>query len=85
MKLVEPWQWMMALTSLAPVSRTMVLMAWGLRFVLHRGGERALSRVVFAVIGVALASVYAATLVPGTAWPHSFGLGGLFGVEESLG
>ena len=57
----------------------LVLMAWGLRFVLHRGGERALSRVVFAVIGVALASVYAATLVPGSAWPHSFGLGGLFG------
>ncbi len=57
----------------------LVLMAWGLRFVLHRGGERALSRVVFAVIGVALASVYSATLVPGLAWPHSFGLGGLFG------
>ena len=57
----------------------LVLMAWGVRFVLHRGGERALARIVFAVIGVALASVYAATLVPGTAWPHSFGLGGLFG------
>ncbi len=55
------------------------LIAWGMRFVLHRGGERALARVVFAVIGVALASVYAATLVPGTNWPHSFGLGGLFG------
>ncbi|MES2845497.1 MAG: DNA translocase FtsK 4TM domain-containing protein [Pseudomonadota bacterium] len=53
--------------------------AWGLRFVLHRGAERALGRVVFAVIAVALGSVYAATLVPGTDWPHSFGLGGLFG------
>ena len=56
-----------------------VLAAWGLRFVLHRGAERALGRVVFAVIGVALASVYAATLVPGAGWAHSFGLGGLFG------
>ncbi len=57
----------------------LVVIAWGIRFVLHRGGERALARIVFAVIGVAIASVYAAALVPGTAWPHSFGLGGLFG------
>ncbi len=55
------------------------LIIWGGRFILHRGGERALGRVVFAVIAVALASVYAATLVPGIDWPHSFGLGGLFG------
>ncbi|WP_431297979.1 DNA translocase FtsK 4TM domain-containing protein [Tabrizicola sp. BL-A-41-H6] len=56
-----------------------ILAVWGGRFVLHRGGERAVSRVVFAVIAIALASVYAATLVPGADWPHSFGLGGLFG------
>jgi S-DNA-T family DNA segregation ATPase FtsK/SpoIIIE len=56
-----------------------ILGAWGLRYVLHRGGERALGRIVFAVIAVAFASVYAATLVPGAGWPHSFGLGGLFG------
>ncbi|MDT8857387.1 DNA translocase FtsK [Paracoccaceae bacterium Fryx2] len=56
-----------------------VLAAWGVRYVTHRGEDRALSRVVFAVIAVALASVYAATHVPGAAWPHSFGLGGLFG------
>ena len=56
-----------------------VLAAWGGRFVLHRGAERALGRGVFAAIGVALASVYAATLVPGADWSHSFGLGGLFG------
>ncbi len=46
---------------------------------LHRGAERALGRIVFAVIAIAMASVYAATLVPGADWPHSFGLGGLFG------
>jgi DNA segregation ATPase FtsK/SpoIIIE, S-DNA-T family len=55
------------------------LIVWGGRFLAHRGGERALGRVVFAVIAVALASVYSATLVPGADWPHSFGLGGLFG------
>ncbi len=56
-----------------------VLAAWGVRFVLHRGADRAVSRMIFAVIAVALGSVYAATLVPGAGWPHSFGLGGLFG------
>ncbi|MCU0899578.1 MAG: DNA translocase FtsK 4TM domain-containing protein [Cypionkella sp.] len=57
----------------------LILGVWGLRFVLHRGAERAMGRIVFAVIAVALASVFAATLVPGAGWPHSFGLGGLFG------
>jgi S-DNA-T family DNA segregation ATPase FtsK/SpoIIIE len=57
----------------------LILIAWGARFVTHRGAERALGRMVFAVIAVALASVYAATLLPGAEWTHSFGLGGLFG------
>jgi len=56
-----------------------IFAAWGVRFVAHRGGERALGRVVFAVIAVAFAAVHAATLVPGEAWAHGFGLGGLFG------
>ena len=56
-----------------------VLMAWGARFVLHRGAERALGRMVFAVLAIALGSVYAATLVPSESWTQSFGLGGLFG------
>jgi DNA segregation ATPase FtsK/SpoIIIE, S-DNA-T family len=60
-----------------------ILLAWGGRFMLHRGGERAPARIVFAVIAVALASVYGATLVPDASWPHSFGLGGLFG--ETVG
>jgi S-DNA-T family DNA segregation ATPase FtsK/SpoIIIE len=34
---------------------------------------------VFAVIAIALAAIYCATLVPGAEWSHSFGLGGLFG------
>lgn len=59
----------------------LVLVAWGLRFVLHRGEERWAGRLVFAPIFVAVASVHAATLVPGAGWSavHSFGLGGLFG------
>ena len=57
----------------------LILVAWGLRFVLHRGAERAVSRMVFAVIAIAMASVYAATLLPSAMWVHSFGMGGLFG------
>ncbi|MFV0493142.1 MAG: DNA translocase FtsK 4TM domain-containing protein [Pseudorhodobacter sp.] len=57
-----------------------ILFIWGLRFVLHIGQDRAMSRVVFAVIAVALASIYASTHVPGPDWPHpAIGLGGLFG------
>ncbi len=55
------------------------LVIWGLRFVLHRGEERALSRVIFLPIGVALVAVYAALLVPGDEWGQAFGLGGHFG------
>ena len=55
------------------------LAGWGLRFVLHRGEERAVGRLIFAPIAIALGSVYASTLVPSEAWTHSFGLGGLFG------
>lgn len=59
----------------------LVLMVWGLRFMLHLGEDRAIGRLVFAPIAVAIASVYCATLMPGEAWraTHSFGLGGLFG------
>ncbi len=56
-----------------------VLIVWGARFLLHRGTERAIGRVIFAPIFVAVASVYAATLTPGDQWPANFGLGGLFG------
>jgi DNA segregation ATPase FtsK/SpoIIIE, S-DNA-T family len=57
----------------------LVLSAWGLRFVLHRGSERAVQRLLFAPIAIALAAVYASTHVPPADWTHSFGLGGLFG------
>jgi S-DNA-T family DNA segregation ATPase FtsK/SpoIIIE len=57
----------------------LVLIAWGLRFALHYGHERAMGRAVFTPIAVVVASLYAATLVPGANWPPNFGLGGLFG------
>ena len=56
-----------------------VTVIWGLRFILHRGEERAVGRLLFAPLAVALASVYASTHVPLSEWTHSFGLGGLFG------
>ncbi|MFN4173348.1 MAG: DNA translocase FtsK 4TM domain-containing protein, partial [Pseudorhodobacter sp.] len=57
-----------------------ILGIWGVRFVAHVGQNRAIGRVVFAVIAVALGSVFAATHVPGPDWPHpAIGLGGLFG------
>ena len=57
----------------------LILVIWGLRFTFHMGGERAVSRVIFAPIAVALAAVYASTLVTSVTWTHSFGMGGLFG------
>lgn len=58
-----------------------ILLGWGTRFALHLGTERALGRLIFAPIAVALGSIYAATLQPGPEWiaTHGFGLGGLFG------
>ncbi|MEP3348166.1 MAG: DNA translocase FtsK 4TM domain-containing protein [Litoreibacter sp.] len=56
-----------------------VSIVWGIRFVMHRGEERAVGRLIFAPLAIALASVYASTHVPVSEWTHSFGLGGLFG------
>ncbi len=55
------------------------LLVWGARFATHNGTERALGRLIFAPISIALLSVYASTHVPSAGWIHSFGLGGLFG------
>ena len=56
-----------------------ILLVWGARFATHNGTERALGRLIFAPISIALLSVYASTHVPSAGWIHSFGLGGLFG------
>ncbi|WP_209835455.1 DNA translocase FtsK [Ruegeria sp. HKCCE3926] len=59
----------------------MVLIGWGFRFAGHFGEDRAIARLIFAPIWIAVVSVYAATLVPDAGWraTHSYGLGGLFG------
>ena len=57
----------------------LVFAVWGVRLIVHAGEDRALSRVIFAPIAIALLSVYASTHAPGAGWLHSFGLGGLFG------
>jgi S-DNA-T family DNA segregation ATPase FtsK/SpoIIIE len=59
----------------------LVLLAWGVRFMAHQGEDRAIGRLIFAPIAIALCSIYASTETPGAEWlqTHSFGLGGLFG------
>ena len=56
-----------------------ILLIWGVRFLLHIGSERAVGRLIFVPIAIALSSVYAASIVPIDKWIHSFGMGGLFG------
>ena len=56
-----------------------ILLIWGLRFLLHIGSGRAVGRLIFTPIAIALSSVYAASIVPIKTWVHSFGMGGLFG------
>jgi S-DNA-T family DNA segregation ATPase FtsK/SpoIIIE len=57
----------------------LVLIAWGTRFVLHRGSDRAMGRVIYVPVVIAVAALYAASLPRGDAWPANFGMGGLFG------
>ena len=87
---VQNWMGRMGATIAAPLfmiagwgswAIALVLIAWGIRFALHVGEDRAMGRLIFAPIAVALCSVYAASLVPGAVWKdtHHFGLGGVFG------
>ncbi|KRS13888.1 cell division protein FtsK [Roseovarius atlanticus] len=63
-----------------------VLGAWGVRFALHRGQDRAVGRLIYAPIWIALLAMYASSLEPSAEWSssHSFDYGGLFG-EMALG
>ncbi len=70
---------MMMIMGKAAWTIPLAFVAWGVRFVTHQGADRALGRIIFAPIIVAVASVYASTLTPGASWQHSFGLGGMFG------
>jgi S-DNA-T family DNA segregation ATPase FtsK/SpoIIIE len=57
----------------------LTFLAWGARLVGHRGEDRAMNRVIFAPIAIAMGSVFASTHTPPGDWGHAFGLGGLFG------
>ncbi len=70
---------LMVIVGLGGWVAALVPLAWGWRLLTHRGEDRALGRLIFAPIAAALASVYASTHAGGAGWPHSFGLGGLFG------
>ncbi|MEL7279938.1 MAG: DNA translocase FtsK 4TM domain-containing protein, partial [Pseudomonadota bacterium] len=65
----------------AAAAISVLLGVWGLRFMLHDGAERALTRLIFTPIWLAILSLYASSLTPGPVWSaaHSYGLGGLFG------
>ncbi len=70
---------LMVIAGFASWGLAAVLCVWGLRLVAHRGAERAVNRLIFAPIAIALVAIYASTHVPPASWSHSFGLGGLFG------
>ncbi len=70
---------LMLILGLGAWSFAIMLFTWGIRFFLHKGSDRATTRLVFAPIAIALFSIYAASLVPAAAWTHNFGMGGLFG------
>lgn len=54
---------------------------WGLRFVLHRGEERAIPWMLISLLMPIVLAVYVSTLPPGALWSenHNSGLGGLLG------
>ena len=56
-----------------------LLTAWGLRFLLHIGSNKALGRLVFSTIAVALICIFASSNPTPAEWSNPFGLGGLFG------
>ncbi|MFZ3581625.1 DNA translocase FtsK 4TM domain-containing protein [Loktanella sp. DJP18] len=85
---VRNWLGMFGAATVAPLmmivgkgiwALPLVLIAWGVRFVLHRGSDRAMGRVIYVPVVIAVAALYAASLPRGDAWPANFGMGGLFG------
>ncbi|MCV2876261.1 DNA translocase FtsK 4TM domain-containing protein [Rhodobacteraceae bacterium XHP0102] len=55
------------------------LVVWGLRLTLHKGTEGAVARLIMLPFAIAVLAVFIASFSPSAAWPHSFGMGGLFG------
>lgn len=57
----------------------LVVLVWGLWFVLYCGEECVMSCVIFVFIVLVFGVVYVVILVLNDSWIYSFGLGGLFG------
>ncbi len=70
---------LMVIIGLASWGFAIAFAGWGLRFVRHAGAERLLARIAFVPIAIAIAAIYASTLLPSAGWTHSFGMGGMFG------
>lgn len=70
---------LMVIVGLAIWIMPFILMVWGARFLLHISADRLPKRMIFMVILVAVASIFASSLTPPTSWYQNFGMGGLFG------
>ncbi len=70
---------LIVITGLANWALAVACLVWGGRLLLHIGEARVATRSVYAPLAVALTSLWLASLVPPQAWPHDFGLGGMFG------
>ncbi|MCC5991685.1 MAG: DNA translocase FtsK 4TM domain-containing protein [Rhodobacteraceae bacterium] len=70
---------LMVILGLASWGLMLFLCVWGMRLVLARGHEVVLARMVMLPLGLAAASVWMASFVPGAAWALPYGLGGIFG------
>ncbi len=57
----------------------LLLLGWGMRFMLDVGTRRLAVRILVAPVWIAVTAIFASTQIPGSSWEHSFGLGGLFG------
>ncbi len=57
----------------------LLLLVWGLRFAVHKGAGRLPARLIAVPIWIAVTSIFLSTQIPGSAWAHSFSLGGMFG------
>jgi S-DNA-T family DNA segregation ATPase FtsK/SpoIIIE len=85
---VQNWLGHFGASMAAPLMMVIGLGAWvvalvlimaGGRFLFHYGQDRVLGRIMFTPVGVVIASVYCATIMPSAGWPANFGMGGLFG------
>ncbi|MBE9477609.1 MAG: DNA translocase FtsK 4TM domain-containing protein, partial [Proteobacteria bacterium] len=54
-------------------------LTWGIRFILHIGETRAVTRAIFLPVFIAVSAIFLEAHIPAASWDYSFGWGGLFG------